>query len=54
MYMPPITAFRARLRDGFFLSRASATWRACVLLFRALTNFGYPCWDGIKDTFRIL
>ena len=21
---------------------------------RDFTNFGYPCWDGIKDTFRIL
>ena len=26
----------------------------CRLQARDFTNFGYPCWDGIKDTFRIL
>ena len=28
--------------------------RVCRLQARDFTNFGYPCWDGIKDTFRIL
>ena len=27
---------------------------AARLQARDFTNFGYPCWDGIKDTFRIL
>ena len=48
---PPPPRFEGKKRKRSNVRVMVGMW---IIQARDFTNFGYPCWDGIKDTFRIL